>query len=126
MTIKYPHNILINGIISSCLFGFLISLFEGLSTGNVNVMMWYLIIPVILLMLRKSELDKLEDQDRLTEVEPVLLIASLLIGLLGLSGFLVTFSQYWLAMEIRYPSLALGLPSLLAILFWEYKKIAKQ
>jgi len=102
MKIKYPYDILIIGVISSWFLGFLISCFEVLITRNVDNLLWFLMVADILILLRKYELDKFEDQASLTWVEPSFLMLNWLTIGMGLTGFLITFSQYWLAKEIRY------------------------
>ncbi len=50
---------------------------------------------------------------------------SIILSVFSLCGYLITFSDYWFGKEIRYFSLALGLPILLALIFREIARRAR-
>lgn len=123
MKIKYPYDILIIGIFSSWLLGFLFFLFQSLLTQDKIPIMFCLgLVGNTLLLLYKSKFDKFDDQSKLIWVESFFLVGNLVTIVIALSIFLVTFSQYWLAKELRYFSLVFGLPSIFAVIYWNLHK----
>jgi hypothetical protein len=127
MKIKYPYDILMIGVSSSWFLGFLFFLFQSLTNREYIPAVFYLavLIGTILILVYKSQLDQSEDQSKSEGVEQYFLIASLMTVCIALVVFLITFSQYWLAKELRYFSLVFGLPSLGAILYWNRYKSRK-
>jgi hypothetical protein len=84
-----------------------------------DALLWFLMVADILILVRKNELNKVEDQSKLKWVESSFLIVNLITILIAFAGFLITFNQDWLAKEIRYFSLISGLPSVFAIIYWK-------
>jgi len=118
MKTKHFYNILINGILYSWTIGFLVSILQSLIVKDSSAVMWFLLIASIIILMLKNELNKSSDISKLVWVESFFLIANIVTILIAIGGFLVTFSKYWLAKDIAYTSLALGLPSLVALVYW--------
>ena len=118
MKMKHRYSILANSMLSSWLLGFLVLLFQSLASQDVHPIIWLILIAVILIWIHKFELDKSVDDTKLTWAEQFFLIANLITVIFAFGGFLVILSQYWLAKELKYFSLALGLPSLIAVIYW--------
>lgn len=118
---KYPYDILIIGAFSSWFLGTLFFLFQLPARGNIPVIIGFAVV-ASLILLYKSKIDQFEDQDKRAWVESFLLLWNLVTIISALTVFLITFSEYWFAKELRYFSVAFGLPALIAMIYWMVQK----
>jgi hypothetical protein len=121
---KHHRNFLIIGIIGSWLAGFLISLFQVVF-NRVGSVMWFFLFGAIFMSAFKTEYDKILDIEKLKRISSFFLIANIIMIMFSLCGFMLTLSPYWFAKEIKFVSLGLGLPSLMAICWWYIYKITE-
>jgi hypothetical protein len=61
--------------------------------------------------------NKSNDEDTLALAEMRIVAACIFMAVFASFGFLITFSDYWLAKETRYFCIALGLPILFAFIY---------
>jgi hypothetical protein len=119
MPAKRLRNILLIGWMCSYSLGILVILFQMVMMGDdVPVVLWFILLGNILLVWQKFEWDKMKDESKLAWVERTLLLLNLITFIYGLGAILITLNDDWLAKEIRYAGLAIGLPSLVAMIYW--------
>lgn len=122
MKTKYAFGILIIGIYSSWFLSFLVQLILSFVGPEYPDASWYLLMASILAFLSGRVLDKYMDINKLALIEMVLLALNIVMVICAVGSFVLTFSPFDFPKDIRYFSLALGLPSILAIFCWKLRK----
>ena len=115
MNLKYPNNILAIGFCLDVAACFLVILFID-SEFSVTYALATLLILIYILQITKSE-----DLDSLIIQEHNLLFVNVLAFSAGVFLVAISFSEF-MSQDLRYFGLGFGGPSLIAMLYWGYRK----
>ena len=119
-------SILLRGIQVGYLFAFFTSILLSIISYRIDRVAWgFLTCSLFFFFLNylcekvyASPKDNVIKEKILSRIESIMLFGSIFILIYSMASVLVTFNEYWLAKDVRFISIALGLPILLSILYW--------
>ncbi len=110
------------GLLLSLLLGFIASVFQSYIYNGTTRIAWSYFISGLFFFFVKYLINKTHENKVLSEIEVILLIVNILIFVIGLGSVLATFSKFGLSDKLRLPGIALGLPNLIAFIYWNKVK----
>jgi hypothetical protein len=112
--------ILYYGLLTGFLLGFSVSVLNSAIEHDSQIIAWPLLNVFILFLLFLPFLSKAMNANS----EWVLMALNIIIVAFAFVGFLLPFSDFWLAKSTGPASIALGLPCLLAIIYWNKVRVS--